>query len=193
VAEHDVRAELLLLEVLEVEVRARERGRQAVSGTEEIRIGEVDEEALRAAAVVDRDVRGIAAAEQVRLRERAGHDHTVLRRIAGAEAERAGRPLDHRHLQVELIRRVGRLDLEVDRLEVAEPLDALARDLHLALGIQLALGDRDLAPHHRIDRHRVAADLDPADEVERPLAHVERTSTCSVACRQVKSGVTCAK
>ena len=71
VAEHDVGAGLRLVEVLVVEVGAEERASEAELGAEEVRVEQAQEEALRLAADVARDVGAVAAAEQVGLRERA--------------------------------------------------------------------------------------------------------------------------
>ena len=71
---------------------------------------------------------------------------------------------------------VGRLGLDLDLLEVAEPLHALLAVRDRLRRVQLALADRELATHHGVGRARVAVHVDALDEVELALLHLEVTS-----------------
>ena len=169
----DVEARLPLLEILESDV-GEEHGRtEAERRIEEVRILHREEEAVGAPSDIGREIHADTTSEEVRLRKRCGQDEAVLRRESGAEAERAGRPLGHGHVEVEQRGVFGRTRLERDVLEEAEVPRANSRDLNGPSGVELPLDDAHLAADHRVDGARVARDVDVANEVERPLLDVE--------------------
>ena len=82
-------------------------------------------------------------------------------READAEQQRPGRLLLHLERDVDLVGRAGdRLGLDLDLVEVAEPVDALARELDLLGVVERALELAHLAPDHLVARLGVADDVD---------------------------------
>ncbi len=84
-------------------------------------------------AGVDLDAEVVARAEHVLLLDRRRQRQLVGRREAGAEQQVAGRLLLDRDRQVDLVGRARHLvGVDVDFAEVAEAVDAVARQLDLA-------------------------------------------------------------
>ena len=172
-AEREVDAGLGLLEVDVLDVRAEQRAAQAPLRAEQVRVEQGQVVAAVARAVVDHRVDAVAPPEQVGLGHGGGEDQAVLRREADAEGQRTRRALHHLDVEVELLLIVGGVGFELDVLEEAQALDAVAAAVHRARRVELALDYPHLAAHHRVARLRVPGDVDLADEVQLALLHFE--------------------
>ncbi len=172
-AERQVEAGGLLVEVLVREVRAIGARRERVLRIEEPAVREGGVEAIALAADVGGEAQAVAPAEQVVLRDAARQHEGVLRRVARAEGERTGRLLDHADVEVDLVRLIGLLLLEVHLLEEAERVEPLLGVADRARRVELALDELHLATDHAVDGAGIPRDVDVAHELERSAHDVE--------------------
>ena len=132
---------------------------------EEIRLGE--REVVGTAVfqtTADGDADELATTEEVLFFDRGLQNEAVTAdRVAGADAERAGRLVDHIDNHDDAIRSTARRGRDVDGREVAESLQTAlgAADGLLVEGV--AFGDVELATDDIVTRTGVAADLDALD------------------------------
>ena len=162
---HARRDELVLLALavqrLDGSIEDVDRARDAVDG--EIRVdGGEHQRALRAAGV-DFDAEVIARAEHVVLLDRRRQRELVGAREARAQEQVAGRFFLDRDREVDLVLRARHfVGLDVHFAEVAEPVDAVARQLDLAAVVPRRFELAELAAHDLVARARVAGDVDSA-------------------------------
>ena len=135
--------------------------RQAL--TQEVGLGERRLPALAVLTVGHAQADVLAAAEKVRLGVgELGHD-ALRRRIAAAEADRAGRlvlDLDHHD---DAVGRRARTVRNVDLLEVAEAVQPALGPLDHLVVVGVAFADVELAANDVVARPCVADDVDPLD------------------------------
>ena len=138
-----------------------DRARDAVD--REVRVhGAHHQGALRLAGV-DLDAEVVARAEDVVLLDRGRQRQLLGVRVAGAEQQVAGGLFLDLHGQVDLVgsaRHLGGVD--ADLLEVAQPVDTVARQLDAAAVVPRRLELAELAPHDFVARARVAGHVDAA-------------------------------
>ena len=130
---------------------------------EEIRLGERRLPALAVLAVRNAQAHILAAAEEVRLGiGELGHD-ALSRRIAAAEADRAGRLVLDVDDDDHAVRRRARAVRDVDLLEVAETVQTAFGPLDQRMVVGVAFADIELAADDVVAGACVADDVDPLD------------------------------
>ena len=144
-----------------------ERARDAVQREVGVDRAQHHDPVRRARVELESEV--VARAEHVLLPDAGIERELVGRGIAHAERDVAGFLLLHRDRQIDLVGRAGHFGgLDVDVGEVAQAVDAVARELDLAGVVPRALELPELAPYHLVAGREVAGHGDVA-HVDAPL------------------------
>ena len=130
---------------------------------QEIRLGEAEIDLLRARRDREVGLDPLAAPEQIALGETDVAEGSVGGGIAGAERQLAGRALRHFDLDPGLVRARSRQGIELDGLEIAEVLDALARAPQQGRVEGVAFRHPELPADDLVQGADVAHDIDPLD------------------------------
>src|SRR5690606_12826272 len=106
---------------------------------------------------------GIAAAENIVLADARRQDQLVGGAVAHAQVDQAGGLFLDVHIDVHLVGRTGdRRGADVDVVEIAQAIDAVARGLDAARVVPGGFLLAHFAPYDLVARAGVAADLDAA-------------------------------
>ena len=188
VAQAQTETLLTLLEVVKVEF-TQEQGRAGAELTpQKVRVADRKVVATGSPTDVDLEINTVAAPEKIGLTEGRRKNQLVLGRETGAKTKGARGALGNGDVQIELRGIIRGLGFKIDIFEETQAPYSQIADLQIASRVELPLDQLQFAPNYRVDRGRIAKQIDVSDEVQGPLLDLKFDVDFSGFCVESSSG-----